>query len=61
MRGAAEPIFETDFPPGSDQIKTMSHEPYGKERLELELGLRLKHAIQEEQVSFGDQRRYAFK
>lgn len=52
MRGAAEPIVESDFPPGSDQIKTMFHEPRGKERLELELDLRLKHATREEQVGF---------
>ena len=31
MRGSGEPVFETDFPPGTDQIKTLSNEPYGKE------------------------------
>lgn len=49
MHRAVEPTFEADFPPGSDQIKTMSHESYGKESLELELALRLKHATQEGQ------------
>ena len=51
MRGAGEPVFESDFPPGSDQIKTLSNEPYGKERLEAEVGLRLKYAVQDERVS----------
>lgn len=52
MWRAAEPVFESDFPPGSDQIKTMFHKPYGKQRLETELGLQLKHGTQEEHVSF---------
>ena len=25
MRGAGAPVFESDLPPGSDQMKTMSH------------------------------------
>ncbi|KZF23834.1 hypothetical protein L228DRAFT_282514 [Xylona heveae TC161] len=41
MREAGEPLFETDFPPGTDQMATMRTEPYGKERLEMELAVRL--------------------
>ena len=42
MRGSGEPVFETDFPPGTDQIKTLSNEPYGKERFEMEMDMRLR-------------------
>jgi hypothetical protein len=41
MRGAGEAIFETDFPPGTDQMATLRDEPYGKERLEMEMLSRL--------------------
>ncbi|PLN80865.1 hypothetical protein BDW42DRAFT_169900 [Aspergillus taichungensis] len=41
VRGQGEPIFETDFPPGSDIMGTLRQEPYGKERLEMELFRRL--------------------
>lgn len=44
MRGAGEPVFEMDFPPGTDQMKTMLNEPYGKERFEIELEKRLRYA-----------------
>ncbi|OBT87154.1 hypothetical protein VE02_02230 [Pseudogymnoascus sp. 03VT05] len=40
MRGEGEPIFETDFPAGRD-METLREEPYGKERLEMELEWRL--------------------
>jgi len=42
MRGAGEPLFETDFPPGEDMMATLCAEPYGKERFEMELAWRLK-------------------
>ncbi|KAM5440988.1 hypothetical protein MferCBS31731_004127 [Microsporum ferrugineum] len=45
MRGAGEPIFESDFPPGSDVIGTMRDELYGKERFEMELESRLRSEI----------------
>lgn len=38
---AGEPVFETDFPPGSDMTATLCEEPYGKERFEMELSRRL--------------------
>ena len=41
VRGNGEPIFETDFPPGSDIMATLLQEPYGKERFEMELYRRL--------------------
>lgn len=55
IRGAVEPIFESGFPPGSDQIKTMFHEPYGNERLEL----RFKHATQETGLTWDSGREQA--
>lgn len=41
MRGAGEPLFETDFPPGTDMMETLRSEPYGKERFEMEIATRL--------------------
>ena len=41
MRGGGEPIFETDFPPGTDMMATMRAEPYSKERFEMEIASRL--------------------
>lgn len=37
MRGAGEPIFETDFPPGSDALGEMCRGPKAAERMEFEL------------------------
>lgn len=37
MRGAGEPIFEHDFPPGSDMIGTITREAKAAERMEFEL------------------------
>lgn len=51
MRGAGEPIFESDFPPGTDQIATLRDEPYGKERLGMEFELRLGPRAKEEEES----------
>jgi hypothetical protein len=42
MRGGGEPLFETDFPGGTDMMATLRSEPYGKERFEMELASRLK-------------------
>ncbi|PGH29077.1 hypothetical protein GX50_08171 [[Emmonsia] crescens] len=42
MRGAGEPIFEHDFPPGTDMLGTWREEPYGKERFEMALATKLK-------------------
>jgi hypothetical protein len=44
MRGVGEPVFETDFPSGSDMMATLRGERYGKERFEIELETRLKLA-----------------
>jgi len=42
MRGGGEPVFETDFPDGTDMMATLRTEPHGKERFEMELESRLK-------------------
>ncbi|KAI5809503.1 HNH endonuclease-domain-containing protein [Peziza echinospora] len=42
MRGAGEPVFEHDFPPGTDMVKEIFEGPYAKERFELELSARLQ-------------------
>jgi hypothetical protein len=42
MRGAGEPVFETDFSGGIDMMATLRTEPYGKERFEMELATRLR-------------------
>jgi hypothetical protein len=49
VRGVGEPIFETDFPPGTDKMATLRDEPYGKERFEMELELRLGSRAREEE------------
>jgi hypothetical protein len=41
MRGAGEPIFEHDFPPGSDMVGTILEGPKAAERMEFELFSRL--------------------
>lgn len=45
MQGAGEPIFEHDFPPGTDMLAELRNEPepYGKQRFEMELFSRLKN------------------
>jgi hypothetical protein len=52
MRGAGEPLFETDFPPGEDMMATLRAEPYGKERFEMELAWRLKDRAGEAEVRY---------
>ena len=37
MRGAGEPVFEHDFPPGSDIMGTILEGPKAAERMEFEL------------------------
>jgi hypothetical protein len=41
MRGAGEPIFEHDFPPGSDIVGGILSGPRAAERMEFELFSRL--------------------
>ena len=41
MRGAGEPIFENDFPPGSDMVGEVLGGPKAAERMEFELFSRL--------------------
>ena len=45
MRGAGEPTFENDFPPGTDMMKAIREGPYSKERFELELVARLRVTV----------------
>jgi hypothetical protein len=42
MRGAGEPSFEHDFPPGSDMLKEIREGPFSVERFEMELASRLR-------------------
>ncbi|KAG0637468.1 hypothetical protein HOY80DRAFT_972672 [Tuber brumale] len=42
MRGLGEPIFEHDFPPGTDMVGEILAGPKGKERFELEMASRLR-------------------
>jgi hypothetical protein len=37
MKGAGEPVFEHDFPPGSDTISDILKGPKAAERMEFEL------------------------
>jgi hypothetical protein len=50
MRGAGEPVFETDFPPGTDMMATLRAEPCGKERFEMELASRLRIMPEDDEV-----------
>ncbi len=42
MRGAGEPIFEHDFPPGTDMVREIQDGPYARERFEMEIAARLR-------------------
>ncbi|KAJ5151579.1 hypothetical protein N7492_009874 [Penicillium capsulatum] len=42
MKGAGEPIFEHDFPPGTDMVKEILEGPLPARRMELELFARLE-------------------
>jgi hypothetical protein len=41
MRGAGEPVFEHDFPPGSDIVGSILEGPKATDRMEFELFSRL--------------------
>ncbi len=43
MKGAGEPIFENDFPPGSDIMGEIQEGPKAAERMEFELFSRFKY------------------
>lgn len=45
MKGAGEPIFEHDFPPGTDMMGEIRAEPYAQERLEMEFAWRLRGIV----------------
>jgi len=45
MKGAGEPYFEHDFPPGSDIMGDILRGPKAAERMEFELFDRLAHHI----------------
>jgi len=42
MKAAGEPVFEHDFPPGTDMLRELREGPYGQERFEMELAARLR-------------------
>ena len=42
VRGVGEPLFEHDFPPGTDMIGEIRAGPYAQERFELEMAVRLR-------------------
>ena len=52
MRGAGEPIFEHDFPPGSDIVGDILNGPKSAERMEFELFNRLAAQVDVYNVSF---------
>ena len=42
MRGSGEPIFEHDFPEGTDILAEILASPCGQERFEMKIGARLR-------------------
>ena len=46
MRGAGEPVFEHDFPPGSDMMGHILRGPRAAERMEFELFSRLAAQVE---------------
>jgi len=46
MKGAGEPIFEHDFPPGSDIVGDILRGPRAAERMEFELFGRLAAQVE---------------
>ena len=46
MRGAGEPVFEHDFPPGSDMMGYILSGPMAAERMEFELFGRLAAQVE---------------
>lgn len=51
MRGAGEPRFEHDFPPGSDVVGDILYGPKAAERMEFELFTRLAAQVEVHGVS----------
>ncbi|KAJ5182007.1 hypothetical protein N7449_012154 [Penicillium cf. viridicatum] len=51
MRGAGEPVFEHDFPPGSDMMGEIMEGPFAAEHMELELFSRLRTVPSESEDS----------
>ena len=51
MRGAGEPRFEHDFPPGSDIVGDILNGPRAAERMEFELFNRLAVQVEVRSVS----------
>ena len=49
MRGAGEPCFETDFPPGSDIMGEIMEGPKAAERMEFELFSRFANQMEIDQ------------
>jgi hypothetical protein len=45
MKGAGEPVFEHDFPPGSDIVGNILEGPQAAKRMEFELFSRLATQI----------------
>ena len=45
MKGAREPVFEHDFPPGSDMMGSILKGPKAAERMEFELFGRLAAVV----------------
>jgi hypothetical protein len=45
MRGAAEPVYEDDFPSGSDMVGQILAGPNATKRMEYELFDRLGHHV----------------
>ena len=54
MKGAGAPLFEHDFPPGSDMLGELRTEPHGRLQLELELFSRLRTVRNNEEVAAQD-------
>jgi hypothetical protein len=57
MRGAGEPRFEHDFPPGSDIVGDILHGPKSVERMEFELFNRLAAHVEVCNVSSTEARK----
>jgi hypothetical protein len=52
MRGAGEPLFEHDFPPGSDIVGGILSSPKAAERMEFELFSRLATQVDIHGISY---------
>ncbi|KAG5287530.1 hypothetical protein I7I50_12359 [Histoplasma capsulatum G186AR] len=50
VKGAGDPIFEFDFPPGTDMLADIREGPLSKERFEMEIASRLQGFSREDQV-----------